>query len=707
MIKNYLQTIRSYKPKLLFTFTDNNSYVIFNGEKVLGSFMDEINFEELVPKYFFILPPKKIEFFGNSVTDNEISNKSLVCGVNTLNGIYQAKYVYNAPQTNTKYDATSLSLQFRVESNNGSNFKIQFESSYIIISINNDETKYRFSSYIKNGYWVAEVNIRYLPKLKDGDILKYSLHRIQNDDIIKSGQYTVSKTYKKTVNDIHLSEFKNLLTVADISVDKEFNDTSIGFNNVFFTYDNNYYEGDERQKIPVLENINDKLFFWGVYHEKLKLVYVENSNEYVNGISNTNTIFRNSSCSVGITSTSKNSARLLINGFNRDNFNESYDIDIAKNKNYNLTISGNQVYLNNKLVAGITGSHNLLSSFSFGWDYTFASTREYIYINTDTIVYLDNIAIFDRKLSFNEIESAYLSSLSYLSLIDLLAPTFKVDFPYYKKYYNNERNSNHRIESYKLTQQQVTGDKYYPSGINFKGTGNLNFDYHSRPSYTNYVFNLVNYDESFTLLFVFKTISNNFILFSEVDKFNPGYGFHIKVIDGVINYFYNGSYLTTNVKVNTGNIEYLSIKFDKIRNKLYTILLGRNVKNELKLYLNRNNLGAYRYVTMINDKGYYNDVDITLYNFMYFDYIIDDLYMDNVIQNNVTFTAEAIINRKNLPANATVRILDYNTGELLDTHYTDHNGTFKYVSGFKNTIKLLIISGNDYITVAPIETETR
>ena len=738
--KNYIQTVKSFNPQRLFTFSSVNSFINYDGRELIGAVFDENTSAMLTPTLTYLKsPPKEINLFGPSVIENEKENQSLaISGASALTP-YNVCYDSQSPTTLEHTDST-VSVQFRVPTQILNNVTVinEYTTPKAVITTNKNKTFTKDATLLADQWFLG----------------------IEQAELDGAETFTVSMSYKNRV-------FHN---------DEYYLETPTKFKSRFKTNPNDIYNLPvEPHKIPEYNLIMPELpnsattpanFSWGYGLEGNRPIYmldeinhVENSRNNILYSSGPVMLYGkiNERVDIGSYSTvangnrinkmtdiisineqlsfriifNKNSASLILDnkGVTLDGWDVSNDLtfDIQTDTNYTLVVTHKKseidvlqydtiCYLNGKQIykGGLYANKSFAESdIRIGTKDSIMTTTasasisgfwrstDLIYSHNSITTFIDNLVVYPSQLSARDIYLMYIRTMTYTQLLLSFKPYAHLIFDKPVPKYNNQFGSD-RLEVNNFNTSAVNIDsEVYNAGTRFRGRGSL---LHKNQSTNNSdTTSLINFNSSFSIVTWLSTTTRNFLLFSERNKSNYESGLSIFVEDGYITYMYGDTKYRTTCFISDGKFRMLCMSYD-----------GQNIKtfipqehSSTKAASLSNSSMYPRYVTLLNDKGISADVDVTLCAFTVFNMALDTQQFTDLYNESIDFSVVGTVMYKNLPAYATVRIIEHSTGKLLDTQYTDGQGMFKYTSIYKNDIDLITLNNGRIQVLGTLQSTTR
>lgn len=738
--KNYIQTVKSFNPQRLFTFSSVNSFINYDGRELIGAVFDENTSAMLTPTLTYLQhPPKEINLFGPSVIENEKENQSLaISGASALTP-YNVCYNSQSPATLEHTDST-VSVQFRVPAQIINNVTVinEYTTPKAVITTNKNKTFTKDATLLADQWFLG----------------------IEQAELDGAETFTVSMSYKNRV-------FHN---------DEYYLETPTKFKSRFKSNPNDIYNLPvQPDKIPEYNLLMPELpnsattpakFSWGYGLEGNRPIYmldeinhVENSRNNILYSSGPVILYGkiNERVDIGSYSTvangnrinkmtdiisindqlsfriifNKNSVSLILDnkGVTLDGWDVSNNLtfDIQTNTNYTLVVTHKKseinvrqydtiCYLNGKQIykGGLYANKSFAESdIRIGTKDTLMTTTasasingfwrsaDLIYSHNSITTFIDNLVVYPSQLSARDIYLMYIRTMTYTQLLLSFKPYAHLIFDKPVPKYNNQF-GNDRFEVNNFNTSAVNIDsEVYNAGTRFRGRGSL---LHKNQSSNNSdTTSLINFNSSFSIVTWLSTTTRNFLLFSERNKSNYESGLSIFVEDGYITYMYGDTKYRTTCFISDGRFRMLCMSYD-----------GQNIKtfipqeHDSTKAASLSNTSMYpRYVTLLNDKGISADVDVTLCAFTVFNMALDTQQFTDLYNESIDFSVVGTVMYKNLPAYATVRIIEHSTGNLLDTQYTDGEGMFKYTSIYKNDIDLITLNNGRIQVLGTLQSTTR
>lgn len=744
--KNYIQTVKSFNPQRLFTFSSVNSFINYDGRELIGAIFDENTSAMLTPRLTYLKnAPKKINLFGPSVIENEKENQSLaISGVSKL-APYNVSYNSISPATQ-EYTSSSFSVQFKVPKQSLNNETVieEYTTPKATITTDSGET-FQVETILYAEYWYAIIE-----PSKIVDVNSFSVSMSYKNRVFHTAEYvlerhdTYSDRFKPSYNNMYNEPTdSNMLPVYNSDMPQLPNNApspgsfiwAYGLDDTKPVYmiTENVVRDVEGVPTNVEQNVlyaKDDIVLYGKIHEQIDITKYS-TNTIGNGAYNSRMTDVIEVGTLRFSVFYYDSLKLMLTnrGTTKEGYaaNTSRSFDISTDTGYTLTVTHSLVdandnryltkcYLNGKLIYNSDlytdnsymnsdiriGSADTIRTVSFyAKKHNFWRSAYLTYYHNNVTVFIDNVAVFDHVISARDAYLMYIRTMTYEQLLLSFRPYMHLVFNKPLISYNNQFSSD-RFEVNNFNTRPVNiNSEVYDVGTHFKGCGSL---IHKNQS-TNYsnTTSLIDYSQPFSIVTWISTTTRNFLLFSERNKSNPESGLSIFVEDGYITYRYNETKYRTSCFISDGRFRMLCMSYD-----------GSNIRtfvpqehNSTKPASLHNGRMYPRYVTLLNDKGIHADVDVTLCAFTVFRMSLDTQQFTDLYNESIDFSVAGTVLYKNLPAYATVRIIEHSTGKLLDTQYTDGEGMFKYTSIYKNDIDLITLNNGRIQVLGTLQSTTR
>lgn len=712
---NYLQTINSLNPNRLFTFGNYTNFISYNGRDISGSIFDDISGALMTPTFLPLMKsPDTIRLFSPSVTNNEISNQGLVIGSNDIDNPYGINFKCNGTTNNG--NNSSLSFQIRVpqQRNNGAIRITDLDRVSATITYTDKKTgdiltAYRECTIYGKRWFIQFVGIRPLLGTVLDVSFSYKNQVIHTDTIVMNSKLYINTEIPPETVPLFSTEM--LTDKIGDGKPSYFGGYMNNFRNnqrlLFGVYD--YLDEITGETSKMLPENGGELVFHGEYNEPINARSYQILKNLPNAGTNNIEVMRLSDIRIHTIGN-----RLYV-------YNLSTPIEY--NKNYNVVITVESFadndgkinimlffYLNNVLI----GNTNLNKVDNFRYSSLDSSTIEIgtkpnirgkenfyddttrdVYFERDTgSCYIDNISTFQYVLSPESIHKLYIRGLTYRELLLENPVTYYTEFDNLKKSYISFNNSKEFI-SYNMERKSVSfNNEIYPTGVNFKGNGNLKLKNES--SYNSSA-NMINFNNSFSIVMWIKTTSKDFVLYSEREKQHPSNGFSI-IVDkgGRITYQYGKQSYNSNCIINDGRFKMLCISYNASTYELITYIPSEYRDSGILTPLN-NAIGTHRYITMFSDNNKIENVDVSLGALGFFGSFIKPDFYDDLFREKVDFSVSGYVAFKNLPTNAIIRVLNHDSGKLITELKTDKDGAFRFDSIYKNDVDLIVHGDDGYV----------
>lgn len=712
---NYLQTINSLNPNRLFTFGNYTNFISYNGRDISGSIFDDISGALMTPTFLPLMKsPDTIRLFSPSVINNEISNQGLVIGSNDIDNPYGINFKCNGTVNNL--NDSSLTFQIRVpqQKNNGTVRITDLDRVSATITYTNKEdseilTAYRECTIYGKRWFIQFVGIRPLLGTVLNVSFSYKNQVIHTDTIVMN-----SKLYINTeIPPETVPLFSTEMLTHKIGDGKPsyFGGYMNNFRNnqrlLFGVYD--YFDGNTGETSKMLPENGGELVFHGEYNEPITARGYEVVRNLPNSDTNNIEVMR-----IG-------DIRIRVLGGNLYIDDLRTTISIGKNYNVTLTLksfvnddgladSTLSFYLNNRFIGSTRFNnsndfkHKPLDSSTIeigtkpnirGKESFYGDMSRDVYFERDSgSCYIDNIATYSYIISPESIHKLYIRGLTYRELLLENPVTYYTEFDNLKPSYISFNNSKEFI-SYNMERKSVSfNNEIYPTGVNFKGNGNLKLKNES--SYNSSA-NMINFNNSFSIVMWIKTTSKDFVLYSEREKQHPSNGFSI-IVDkgGRITYQYGKQSYNSNCIINDGRFKMLCISYNASTYELITYIPSEYKDSGILTPLN-NAIGTHRYITMFSDNNKIENVDVSLGALGFFSSFIKPDFYDDLFREKVDFSVSGYVAFKNLPTNAIIRVLNHDSGKLITELKTDKDGAFRFDSIYKNDVDLIVHGDDGYV----------
>lgn len=727
--KNFIQTIKSYNPQRLFTFSDINSFIEYDGKNIVGSIFDEDTSATLVPKLTYLKnPPKSINLFGPSVIANELENQSLsISGTNLLYP-YNVSYKSESPSFK-KSDNDTFIVQFKSPTQSLSSQTIIDKHSvpYAYITIDSGEVIF-VESILYGRYW-------YLPITEqiDFDVVKsFDIEVFYKSQLFYADTYHVeldeyldrfdsmNEFLKFPSDDSKAPLFDSIMPDLPFSVSGAKAEwySSYGQHNSSPVF----YVTDDDRKIIYGKGL---VVFYGVIHERIDIANfkageIDSYKTTIVDVGNIKVSSYNTGKKLYIDIeynlvNSMNVSRRIYEikydtGYTLAITQESVQITNKPAKRIRFYLNGKSLFVTDStdtinftssdIMIGIQ-QDNIRSIAKVDGYFNFWQTMMLIYNNNGMTTFIDNVCVIDKVLSEREIYLLYIRTMTYKQLLLSFNPYFHIEFNEPKSSYTNLYDTEMiDVHDFEVTSKTISSE-VYDIGVNFAGRGSLLHKYKNTNQTS--TTSLINFNTSFSLVFWFNTSTRNFLLYSERNKSNPKNGLSIFVEDGYITYHHENVKHRTTCFVADDKFRMLCIAYNGT--SLETFVPGEHT-SKYNVILQSNNIFP-RYVTLLNDKSTFSDVNITLSAFTVFSNALSSLQFNDLYNENITYSITGRVLFSNLPAYSQVRIIDHATGELVDVKYTDSKGDFKYTSIYRNALDIVTMNNGRLQVIGTLKSTTR
>lgn len=745
--KNYIQTVKSFNPQRLFTFSSVNSFINYDGRELIGAVFDENTSAMLTPTLTYLQdPPKEINLFGPSVIENEKENQSLAISGASKVAPYNVSYSSISPATDD-YVSSSFSVQFEVPQQTLNNETVIEEYTTPTATITTDTgDTFQVESVLYADYWYTPIEPSSLANATSFTVsMSYKNRVFHTAEYVLENHETFRERYKPSFNDMYKNPTdRTKLPVYNVDMPQLPNTASTpgsfiwayGLDEAKPVYMINETIIKDVDGVPTSVN-QDVLYSKGtivLYGKILEKIDITKYSTNTRGGGNTNSKMTDV-IAVGKLRFSifynNNILQLMLTnlGTTKEGWeaNAMRAYNISTNTGYTLTVTHRlsavndriyitKCYLNGKIIYDgdmytersymnsdiRIGSLDTIRTTTFDTNvYNFWRSAYLTYHHNNVTVFIDNVAVFDHEISARDVYLMYIRTMTYTQLLLSFKPYAHLIFDKPVPKYNNQFGSD-RLEVNNFNTSAVNIDsEVYSAGTRFRGRGSL---LHKNQSTNNSdTTSLINFNSSFSIVTWLSTTTRNFLLFSERNKSNYESGLSIFVEDGYITYMYGDTKYRTTCFISDGKFRMLCMSYD-----------GQNIKtfipqehSSTKAASLSNNSMYPRYVTLLNDKGISADVDVTLCAFTVFNMALDTQQFTDLYNESIDFSVVGTVLYKNLPVYATVRIIEHSTGKLLDTQYTDGQGMFKYTSIYKNDIDLITLNNGRIQVLGTLQSTTR
>ena len=744
--KNYIQTVKSFNPQRLFTFSSVNSFINYDGRELIGAIFDENTSAILTPTLSYLQsPPKEINLFGPSVIENEKENQSLaISGASKLTP-YNISYHSLAP-TDDVYTTSSFSVQFEIPKQTLNNETVieEYSTPTATVTTNNGDT-FNVESILYADYWYATIDPDILGDATAFTVsLSYKNRVFHTDNYVLEDHDTFRARYKPTFNDMYIKPTIDKLPVFNVNMPQLPNTATTpgtfiwayGLDDIKPVYMINENIIKDVDGVPT--NVNQNVLYKKntivLYGKILEKIDIKRYSTNENGAGTRNSkmtdviavdklrfsvFYNNNTLQLLMTNigTTKNGQEANA----MQAFNISTDISYTLTVTHSLSSVNDRIYitkcyLNGKLIFTVDtytersymnsdiriGSVDTIVTSTFFTDiYNFWHSAYLSYTHNNVTVFIDNVAVFENEISARDVYLMYIRTMTYKQLLLSFGPYHHLVFDTPVQKYLNEFGSD-RFEVSNFNTSAVNIDsEVYSVGTRFKGEGALLHKYQTTNNSD--TTSLINFNSPFSIVTWISTSTRNFLLFSERNKSNYESGLSIFIEDGYVTYMYGETKYRTTCFIADGKFKMLCMSYDGANIKTYIPQEHTSTKAATL-----SNGGMYpRYVTLLNDKGIHADVDVTLCAFTVFNMALDTQQFTDLYNESIDFSVVGTVLYKNLPAYATVRIIEHSTGKLLDTQYTDGQGMFKYTSIYKNDIDLITLNNGRIQALGTLQSTTR
>lgn len=703
--KNYIQTIKSFNPSRLFTFSNINSFITYNGVDVSGAIFDEDTNALMSPKFTYIKnAPKTIKLFGPSVVTNERNNQSLSLSGNSSDEPYNISYE-SLPQQQYTNAKSSFSFQFNIPRQGTSTVtSIDDHTTPIATITTNNGDVYSIKSKLYGDYWYlpikTEIDLSVVTSISVSMSYKNVVFSVTNYKIEQSEffdrfstfnqRYELPSVELRPVFESRLPELPNMVQgdkASTIYAYSEFGNSMIfpvieldgslvmyggGTSLVIYgqIHENivvNSHTQIKSDSSSTLAKIGDVAIFAYTGSDSLFLQFKYNSVGHVNDLlgysqSSTHKIDYDVNHTVVLTHETINSKKVIKLYYNSKLLRTFNDIISNGFSNSILTI-GSDAYIQTLAATN--------APFSFWGD------LELVYMNNALTTFIDNVVVFNNLLSARDIYLMYIRTMTYTELLSSFNPKFHVKLDEPRFSFVNEVGRG-KFNSYNFKVKPVSIDsEVYDRAVNFSGYGSLLYDDTSST--------FIDYSRPFSIVMWIKTTTRDFLLFSERNKSNKKSGLSIFIDDGKVLYKHDSTRHVTECFIADGKYRMLCVSYDGKKITTFSPDYHTSTHNVVL-----SNSGIYpRYTTLLNDKGADVFVDVTLSALTVFTTPLDVQQFTDLYNENVTFSKNGKILFENLPVLSEVRIIEHSSGKLLDIKYTDVDGRFKYTSIYNTDIDII------------------
>lgn len=704
-MKSYRNTIREYAPKEYYAFESVNSFLYYDGDSTVGGIFSETSEHVLSPNYFYLFhKPKDINFFARSITGNEFSNQSLQLG-NRDENIYS---LYYTRFKNTLTQTPKSTITFQVSCDSMSIPEVITVEEY-------------------NSIQVYDGNVKIADAVVNGNTFSFTDNRPFLKDTVRDYRFYLNNDQPKVVYDaIYLQAYDRSeketvrTTYTDLVIDKspEYLQSTGKIIELVNAY---YIENDVKIAIDHASGIveaDKTIILEGYYRMPLDITGIKKV-----GVNNVSDVILSLGPLVVMVNHMRSNNGNISKTINiKHNTNSMALFDLVPGTNYNVVITCEifsrietsttsftyNVYVNGQLIASPVyvlqyDPYNIndYTTLILGQPYNVVRFNNMYSILTAIRepIYIDNIAIFDRLLTANEILTLHYRSITYENVMKYNGIYHDFRFDKLSNIYSSPTGF---LLQNSMKEQNVVSNGTFKKGVRFTGRGAL--------VKTNYLINntnsrLVNLDSDFTLVFWIQTPDKNFNLFNIRDKASPYNGLTISIINGYVCYEIGPNKYSTNCYISNNNVTMLCIR-----------KTGRTINTYVPLkhdtsFVSQSTIttsGTPNYTSILGDMNAQSNKDVTLYALQVFPRLLNKFDVDALFRENVMFKANGYVNFRNLPILTEVRIIDHYSGKLIDKVYTDNTGSFEYSNNTKIDIDIIIPSttGNMQV-IGPITLDAR
>lgn len=691
-MSDYNRKILNLNPIEHYNVESINTYLYYDTDtsNVFGGIFNEIDSNDVLSPVLttVIQKPINIDFFGKSVTSNEKYNNSLLIG-NINERLYNI--YYNSTKPVRQMSSSNLSFQFSIPNQ---------QIPDLVKLVDYDDIQ-----VYDNGVLLGSVSL-------NGNTWTFTDDRpfTLGESRLYELKYR-STPIEDSVN-LTASNTSSLIGYSQLQIDRTPDAIVIGqqitIENITYIENGTRYNIDK--SIGVVKK-NSILTLEGYYRKPISVTSVEYVKAFVE---QRTTLIQIDDFNVDVGIDFDGEPKIY---FSQLNFQMFYNLEYEKN--YNISI--NQTYTNKILYYNIhingvyigvpfsvvykTPINKTFSNYSRMYVSNRFDILTYQYNNYLTgnrlIVYVDNISIFNKVLSINDIVSLHKSTLEYFDVIKFSDPTH--DFVFDDVFSNVKsrvssvqlyaKNSNTDSSLYRSLyngQSKSEFNEIYPYSVEFKNT-----QLHSTSR-------LINMNTNFSIIIWFKTNTLNTILLSQSDYAKPYYGLSIHIENGFIVYWSGGIKYSTDFYVSNGQTTMLCVIRDGNSVRTYSPLKHDSTKQILTIsntFINQTNI--------LHEPNNHDDSVVSLAALTIFDKKLDTFDIDELFKENNKFTVDGVVLLRNVPVNTKVRVIDHFTGELLDVVYTDFNGYFRWDNIFKRSVDLLIYHEGRIQMIGQIITQSR
>lgn len=749
--KNYIQTLKSFEPQRLFTFSSINSFINYDGRELIGAIFDENTSAILTPVLTYLQgAPKEINLFGPSVIANEKENQSLaISGASKLTP-YNVAYTSLSPETEP-YVSGSVSVQFEVPKQTLNNETVieEYTTPIAVITADTGEVV-KLTSTLFADNWHLPIEMHHFPNATEITVSMSYKNRVfsTNTYTLESPEVYVKRfekpadIYNNPTSDKfpdYRTDMPVLPNTADVPATLVWGYGLVDGKMIYMIHVTDFEDVEIEgviTSVPVEKDVlytKDTLILYGKIKERIDITkYSTNTKGGGIQANRMTDVLSIGSLRLSVFYNS-GSSTLQLQLENKGTTEEGFEantfrtFNIAVDTSYTLVITherstrlegiyDTKCYINGAIVfngemyteESFTNSSLRIgtsdtirtASFSVG-PHNFWMGAYLTYHHNNVTIFIDNVAVISHQISARDIYLMYIRTMTYTQLLLSFKPYYHTVFDKLTNTYKNQFGTD-RLEVKNFSTSAVNIDsEVYEVGTRFKGIGSL---IHKAQSTNNSdTTSMVDFNSPFSIVFWLSTTNRKFLLFSERNKSNYESGLSIFIEDGFVTYLYGETKYKTSCFIADGQFKMLCMTYDGNNIKTF---IPKEHSSQKPATLSNN--GIYpRYVTLLNDKGIHADVDVVLCAFTVFSIPLDTQQFTDLYNESIDFSVVGTVLYKNLPAYATVRIIEHSTGILLDTQYTDSEGVFKYTSIYKNDIDLITLNNGRIQVLGTLQSTTR